>query len=239
MQLHEVLPNDEALLELAPEELAQIVLKILVEEGERSSLHSSYNFTLGHNLKGYSDTDSVARAVMEAWSWLVREGLVADRPGDSNGSWIFVTRRGYEASKAIDWSAYHRANTLPKKFLNSRIAIKVWSTFLRGDYDTAVFQAYKELEIIVREKIKEGPTCLGTHLMRKAFHKENGILTDKDTPIAEREALASMFVGAIGSYKNPHSHRHVPIDSYEASEMIILASHLMNIVEKRAEKIPD
>ena len=72
--------------------------------------------------------------------------------------------------------------------------------------------------------------------MRKAFDPHNGPLTDTTLPKAEREALAHMFAGAIGSYKSPHSHRSVEIDAEEAVEMIILASHLLKIVDSRSSK---
>jgi len=53
-------------------------------------------------------------------------------------------------------------------------------------------------------------------------------------PEGEREALAHLFSGAIGSYKNSHSHRDVALlDSGDASEMLMLASHLMRIAEDR------
>ena len=134
---------------------------------------------------------------------------------------------------SADWDAYKKANQLPRQFLHPSIVAKVWPTYLRGDYDTAVFQAYKEVEVQVRTAIGAPFELVGVDLMRKAFHLTDGPLTDQGKPKAEREALAHLFAGAVGSYKNPHSHRNVQIDAQEASEMIILASHLLRIVAER------
>jgi hypothetical protein len=60
-------------------------------------------------------------------------------------------------------------------------------------------------------------------------------LTDGNALEAEREALAHIFAGAMGFYRNPVGHRAVNVaDPGEAAEIITFASHLLRIVDRRA-----
>jgi len=124
-------------------------------------------------------------------------------------------------------------------FFTHQSKIKCGSRSPRGDRDEAVFAAFKAVEEAVRKAGGFGPTDIGVELMRKAFDPAKGRLTDTTKPTAEREALAHLFAGAIGSYKNPHSHRTVSItDHKEAQEMVILASHLLRIIDGRTPSPP-
>jgi uncharacterized protein (TIGR02391 family) len=125
---------------------------------------------------------------------------------------------------------------LVKDALYPAIRDDVWSLYHREKFDTAIFEAMKAVEVAVRAAAQKPNTLLGVKLMQEAFSPapNPGPLTDASQDGGEQVARMSLFAGAVGSYKNPQSHRHVAIDDPdEAAEIIMLANHLLRIVDAR------
>ncbi|CAH0237518.1 hypothetical protein SRABI44_03142 [Microbacterium foliorum] len=106
--------------------------------------------------------------------------------------------------------------------------------FERGSYQTAVFEATRQVEIRVRDLAHLGPDTYGVTLMHTAFNLENGPLATEEVT-AERTAIAALFAGTIGAFKNASARRVVHFDDpSEAANIIHLDDFLIRIAERSA-----
>ena len=136
-----MLPNPEDLLALEPEELAGFVIEHFnsLPANEQRSIHPD-NFVNPNSspVNSYPRQyqDRVAKALMEAWEWLVREGLFARKP--SSPGWYFITRRGERMKTASDLQSYRSGEqTKIKDEVNpesSTVIEKDAGTLLSGRY---------------------------------------------------------------------------------------------------------
>lgn len=180
---------------------------------------------------GLPDLITHIHALAEAWSWLDSRGLVAQDPSQSSSSARFITRAGRQALGRGSLEETRAAERLALE-LHPRLQGRVRPIFLLGGYETAAFKAMKEVEVRVRDLAQLPADLIGVRLMREAFKQNGGPLACMSHEAGERQARADLFAGAIGSFKNPTSHRSVTYtDPSEASEVILLADLLMRILD--------
>jgi|SRR5262245_15932782 len=88
-----MIPDREELLALEPEEVAGVILEYLnsLTPDDRGQFNR-HNISLPHTYQQYprDSQKTIGRALMEAWVWLEREGLIGPDP-DQGDDWVFVT----------------------------------------------------------------------------------------------------------------------------------------------------
>jgi hypothetical protein len=171
-----VIRDGELLSSLEPEELAGYVFAYIqaAPRPEREALlYGGLKSLADLGSLGIDKREEVVMALAEAWQWLEREGLIMGRPY-SRGH--VITRRGSRFKTMVDFRSLAAARALPREMLHPRLVQRVWGAVLRGDYETAIFQAYREVEVAVREAARAAVTDVGATLMRKAFDKTCGPL---------------------------------------------------------------
>lgn len=241
--LREIFPDASVLLALAPEELAGPVLEVS-HVAKQNGCFQIGDFTYplfraaGQTWPSASETQ-VELAITEALIWLLTAGFIIPDPRQQAGLYTH-SRLGLEKKDRADVESYRKARLLPRDLLQPLLIHKAWNLYARGDYDTAVFQAYKEVEVAVFEASNaKGAgftgSDFGKDLMGKAFKTDGGPLADMSRTVPERQGDLALFMGAMGHAKNPASHRNVGHDPEACAKLVLFASYLLDIVAARAQ----
>lgn len=194
------------LVSLGPEELGAVLLAqihelVAREEGyarTRGMRAYAEDWPVGFNLDsllaliqnlppdapGWPRTEwpKVKLAAMEAWGWLTTAGLIMPHPA-SPASCV-LTRRGRNLRTEADVSRYRDDGVLPAGLLHPRIAGEVRVLFTRGHFSTAVFYAFRELEVARRQAVQGEPQWTGQQVVRAAFNPTHVWETEEHGPRA-------------------------------------------------------
>jgi uncharacterized protein (TIGR02391 family) len=241
-RLIDLIPDADTLVAMAPEELASYVLHAVRDiiarpfMGGMCGLQTLLNelpVPLSGQGPGYEQRriSEIEATVAEAWAWLESERYLVPASGinGENGHRIL----GRRAEALTDVKAIRAASSFPKELLHKAITNRVHSAILRGDHDTAIILALRAVEESVRAAASYTNSDVGVPMMRKAFQPGGGPLADPALTATEQQAISDLFAGAMGAYRNPHTHRTIPVCADATQEIVMLASHLLRIVDAR------
>lgn len=226
------MPHPRILIDLEPEEIGMLILTSLSEVGKE---HPQNFCSVTREFREWAedvDPELIQMRLFEGWGWLVAEGLITPVPDGSNSGWCFVSRRGRKLKASSDLREYLQSGLLSRE-LDQVLEREVKPLFIRGSLDASVFQAYKEVEIRMREAAGLGNEFYGKNLVVKCLRPTDGILVDQTQEVSERESLLNLFLGSVGLFKNPHSHRNVDLSATEASTLINFADYLLKLIDAR------
>jgi uncharacterized protein (TIGR02391 family) len=238
-ELVSLLPTAQDLLPLTPSQLDGTFLKCIAKRTTNTDPLAPRHLFVGEieNLypigmkANYHQSLEANAALMEAWQRLMRAGLIMQEPGQAAGVTTLTTTGKAAAASAEEFEEIRERQMLQRELLHNDLQGSVWENFENGHYGTAVRDAYVQVEIAVRDAANLPTSLVGVKLMREAFNPHTGKLTNTVLPVSERERMADLFAGAIGTFKNPLSHRKVgSTEPKPVIEELLLASRLPRFV---------
>jgi uncharacterized protein (TIGR02391 family) len=240
MSLKTLIPDAATLLAMAPERLAVVLLPAIRADMDRNPRRAHFaSFTAGVQGDYGAEGAACAVAVAAAWTYLVTIGVLVADP-TQNAGWFVLTQRGEAIRGDEDFRHLQAVSLYPRGRIHPYIERLTFADYVAGDYESAVFKAFRGIEIAIRDLGDFTNADFGLVMVAKAFAVDGGRLTMLDDVSAEREAVRNLFMGAYGWFRNPTGHRSVRFDGPEiALEILGLASLMMRqidaVVDRRRE----
>jgi uncharacterized protein (TIGR02391 family) len=180
-------------------------------------------------------TQQIDRKFRSAIAALEGQGLIEAPP--DNPSFRRLTPEGRQAANnPVSLETARVRNLLKPEMLHEKLRGKPYSDFANGEPNSAILEAFKIIEIEVKTAASL-PNAYGHNLMMEAFDATTGPLADQAETAPARRALAQLFAGAMGRFRNPsaHTNRAFP-DLNEAIEELVLASRLLRFLDEPGRK---
>lgn len=210
--------------------LDAIALLVLDDFGSDGWNVNNYFLELAaHHADTYRQA-GVASRLTEAWAWLEANVLIGRHSTQTSSDARQITETGRHALQ--NGLGRLRAGQRLGVDMHPLIAGTVRTQFLIGQFELAAFAVLREVEIRVRRLGRFSDEMIGVKLMAAAFNPSNGPLADTNAEAGEQEAVMALFRGAIGTFKNPSSHRAVSYDDpVLAAEVVLLADLLLRLLD--------
>ena len=240
-KLYDDVPDPDDVLALSPSELAGKLIPILRKCDEPINVPHTIALIPAampppFNVDGYPEDrcNEIRGALWDAFEWLADHGLIERTEQYPKLGWIIkLSNEAKKVKSEADFQTLMLWRSVNDDMLHPKIATKAVTHLARGEHADAMAFAMKSVEIAVRDACGFGSEVYGVKLMHKAFG-EDGPLRDRDADKGEEEGLRLLFAGAVGAYKNPHSHRDVHVkDVAEALTIVMFASQLLHVVDSR------
>jgi uncharacterized protein (TIGR02391 family) len=175
------------------------------------------------------------KAGQQAFKLLEDWGLAEASEGQNGvNGFIELTDKGRFVTEPVDFERIRLRGLLKDEMLHHLLRGKIYGYFAADDLGTAVFEAFKLVEIEVRDAGGFAEKDNGKALVSKAFARGRGRLTLPGDDKTDCDALAGLFAGSLSRFRNPGAHTNRTYDDVlEAMEELMLASRLLRIIDGR------
>jgi uncharacterized protein (TIGR02391 family) len=215
-------------LELEPDEVGAAIFSTVVGQAAPDQIIPWNSLNQARTQHG----EDVANVVGEGIAWLISEGFIT--PSPVHDGRYRLSRRGGSFDPASHVADERAIGLLRAAVLDDELRAQVLPSFRRGQYDQAVFAAFRVVEDRVRHASRVTGE-VGVKLMRLALGSGKP-LADPGLLPSEVVARENLFAGAMGVHRNATGHQIVDYgDPQEAAEAVLLANNLLRHLKRAVE----